>query len=513
MTSLAPVWRERAFFGLGGLVALFVGYHVAQGSFLIPGLVALGASAAVASLLRTTTFQALIVGGLVIGYIVGNRGFAQFMPVPGVPLLPAEIGLVLLAGLQVLERASAGPERRWVTIIDGVILTWIVIGSVRFLFDVRGHGLVAVRDFAMVYYAAFFFLAQTLIRNRPTLTVSLLATVRVAAVVMLVLNRLAGLFPSFFFDVLAVRGTPLIFYKTDLVGMFLAAGAVLQYLRYEQKGGWWRLPLIALMAYEVLNTDNRAAMLGMVMGFFWLMAGGRWRLTGMVSAALVLVVIGTLWVARQTNTPWQDTPLLGMYEKVVSVIDPSGQRHYRGTDTFNKGDNNRYRLVWWSLVARETWEGNPAVGLGFGHDLAGEFIQTYYGNLGEDYAVRSPHSIVMTIFARMGVVGLLPFLVLIGLMAAKTWRSLRPEPDASTGFWLISWVIFVTACFGVVLEGPMGAVVFWLMLGTANGLGSLESEGEDASDDEAIAQEPVDSTLKPEFPRSALAQPPSDSAG
>jgi hypothetical protein len=30
------------------------------------------------------------------------------------------------------------------------------------------------------------------------------------------------------------------------------------------------------------------------------------------------------------------------------------------------------------------------------------------------------------------------------------------------------WAIFGSACFGVVLEGPMGAIVFWTLLGVAN---------------------------------------------
>jgi hypothetical protein len=30
--------------------------------------------------------------------------------------------------------------------------------------------------------------------------------------------------------------------------------------------------------------------------------------------------------------------------------------------------------------------------------------------------------------------------------------------------------MFVCACFGVVLEGPMGAVIFWTLLGMASGI-------------------------------------------
>ena len=69
----------------------------------------------------------------------------------------------------------------------------------------------------------------------------------------------------------------------------------------------------------------------------------------------------------------------------------------------------------------------------------------------------------------MGLVGLLPFLLLIALCVRKTWRALNTPDSPAVGLWIAAWVMFVSACFGVVLEGPMGAVVFWLLLGAANG--------------------------------------------
>ncbi len=466
---LAPVWRDRLFFGGGLLVAVVTGFYVAQGVVLIPALVLAASLAVILSLVRTTVLQGGILMALLAGYMIGNRGFAQFSLIPGLPALPAETALMVLVALQVIERAHSGPEARRVGALDVLVLLWIIIGGVRFLFDFRTYGFLALRDFATVYYAAFFFITQTVLRRRPDFEARLLATARIAAVVMLITNRLWLLFPDFFFNVLQVGGIPLIYYKTDLLGVFLAVGALLQYVRFDERGGWWRWLLIGLMVFEIIETDNRAAMLALACGGFWLVAGGRWRLALVAGVTVVLGVFGTLWVARQTNTPWQETPLLGLYEKVVSVIDPSGQMNYRGEDTFNKGDNNRYRLVWWSTVAQETLEENPVTGLGFGYDLARSFMQTYYGDGAGDYTVRSPHSILMTVFGRMGAVGLLPFLGILGLMVVRTWRCLRSEDHAGLGLWIGAWVILVSAFFGVVLEGPMGAVAFWILLGAAQG--------------------------------------------
>jgi O-antigen ligase len=90
----------------------------------------------------------------------------------------------------------------------------------------------------------------------------------------------------------------------------------------------------------------------------------------------------------------------------------------------------------------------------------------------EEFTARSPHSIVVGTIGRMGGVGLAGLLAVVAAMAARTWRALHdPATDAPTcGLWCAAWVVLTSACFGVVLEGPMGAVVFWSLLGLANSM-------------------------------------------
>jgi hypothetical protein len=53
-------------------------------------------------------------------------------------------------------------------------------------------------------------------------------------------------------------------------------------------------------------------------------------------------------------------------------------------------------------------------------------------------------------------------------MAMLVWRLLKSGDPDGMGFACIASVVFLSACFGVVLEGPMGAVVFWTTLGMAS---------------------------------------------
>lgn len=106
------------------------------------------------------------------------------------------------------------------------------------------------------------------------------------------------------------------------------------------------------------------------------------------------------------------------------------------------------------------------LGLGFGADLAADFTREYFPGSNEEFSARSPHNFALTVFARMGLVGALALLTLLGAMARGTWLAgLRPDRDEVLAPWFMAWTIFTCACLGVVLEGPMGAVIFWSALG------------------------------------------------
>jgi len=268
----------------------------------------------------------------------------------------------------------------------------------------------------------------------------------------------------------------LIYYKGDLVGTFMAVGSLLFFLRYEVRKRWWELGLSLALAAAVIATNNRASMLGLMVATLWLLVAGRWKfavaqaVTGITVAAVILVGASVM------NRPLDKTPLFGVYERIVSLTDPTGQRDYSGEGTFNKGDNNLFRTTWWKAVVGDTAAANPYVGVGFGYDLADRFVREYYPESGEEFAARSPHNVLVTVFARMGGVGLIGLIAVMAAVAAQTWRAVRSGPREA-GPWCAVWIIFVSACFGVVLEGPMGAVVFWSLLGLAHaGTNAVERE-------------------------------------
>ncbi len=337
----------------------------------------------------------------------------------------------------------------------------------------------ALRDFATVYYAAFFFLAQkagSVVPERRYLNRCLLA----GFVVLLAIYPAYAINPDFFLQHFLIRGVPLIYFKGDLLGTFLAAGSVLAFVRFEQIGSRTALCVSLLMAGATMTTNNRASMLGLMVPAIVLAVAGRPRFLAVLGGSAVAGALVLLFAAQVRGQQWENTPLHDMYERALSLTDPYGQNSYTGEETSYKGDNNVFRSVWWGIIIRETLYTNPWYGLGWGADLAEPFVRIYYPEGGEDFAVRSPHNVFVTIFARTGVVGILPFLGIVYAFAVQAWRAIRLRSE-STGLWCAAITIFTSSCFGVVLEGPMGAILFWTILGLANSgiAGDIAPSGSD----------------------------------
>jgi O-antigen ligase len=465
--TLSPAWRTRTFTAGAAVVGVWLSVEIASGNFLWPTTIAGALALFFIARIQPLPLGTLALTAVSVGYILGNRGFAQVSLSTRLPLLPGELALLFAGGLLLVQCAWRHelPLKR--DPLNFAIFAWILIGALRIGFDFRVFGIMALRDFALVYYAAFFYLGQELARDPRSLrffTTLLAVSCAFVLPVFLLFER----YPDFFFNVLSFRGNPLIYFKGDLAGTFVAIGAVLFFLRFESGGSRWNVAVSLLLAGAVVALNNRASMLALFVAAAWLAVRGRWRFAASLSVASVVAIVGILSVASALRISWEKTPVFSIYERIVSIADPMGQRMYRGSETFNKGDNNLYRSVWWTAVIDETIAGNPYVGLGFGHDLAARFVREYYPESSDEFNVRSPHNVLISIFARMGAIGLAAFLLIMAAIAVQTWRTI-PRSPAHAGPWCVVWAMLTSACLGVVLEGPMGAVVFWTVLGVAQG--------------------------------------------
>lgn len=448
--------------------AVYLGWQVAEGAYALPALTAVVILGSV--LVRFTGIPAdtIFLGFLLIGYIVGNRGFAQLMPAPELPLLPAEAGLLVAVGWRIIVCAFERQLPFQRDALNWVVLAWLLVGTGRVVFDVPRHGILALRDYAMIYYAVFFYLAQHMAREalaRRYLTYCLL----VAVLLLPPMFLLFYLFPSFFLDLLTIRGVPLIYYKGDLAATFMAVGSLVVFHAAKEGHRYWAWPASAGLFLFILSYDSRASLLGLVVASLFLLLTRRWRFPSLQGGIAVVALLAVVALAALFDNSWANRKLHGFSERLRSIADITGRGQYESQESYFKGDNNRFRLVWWKNVVVETWTTNPALGQGFGADLAHGFLQEYYPDATEEFSARSPHNIFLTSFGRMGLAGLALWLAFTLTLLLKTWAVLRRSPEPLVwGLWCAAWVIMCSATFGVVLEGPMGAVVFWTLLGLAN---------------------------------------------
>lgn len=453
---------------IAGIAAVWLGWNVAEAAYFWPMLAFSVTMAAILVRLIRLPLDVVALGLVVFGYIVGNRGFAQLMPVPGIPLLPAEAVLLVAGGWWLVSTAH---ERRlpWnEDPMNRLILLWIILGTARLAFDVRPYGFLALRDYAMVYYAAFFFIAQRIARAEGARRFLVGATL-VASILVLPGMLLTEAFPIFFYTQLTVHGVPLIYYKGDLGGMFVGVGSLLLFFVAPARQRYWAWPVSAVLFLFVAAGGNRAAMLGLVCSALILLFARRWQFAALQGATLAVALAVTVTLAVVFNNTWAENKLHGVTDRLYSLVDLRGTANYESEDSSNKGDNNRYRLLWWKNVLVDTWEGNPVFGLGFGHDLAKSFAQEYNPEGSEEFGVRSPHSIFLSVFGRLGLVGLSVWVAFCVVLGRETWRALHQETDGvQWALWCSLWVILIGSSLGVVLEGPMGAVPFWTLLGLAH---------------------------------------------
>jgi O-antigen ligase len=415
--------------------------------------------------------EAWAVAVLLAGNILANRGFAQLSLLGQIPLLPAEAVLgvaVVGVGFRMVLRQTAAGTR------DGLnlaVLVWMLIGAARLWPDFRAHGFLAIRDFATVYYALFFFAAQAFASHAPS--ARLIRRTVLIAMALLPLTFFAyGQFANFFLQRLTIRGVPFVYYKDDLVAAYLMTAF---FLMMTLRPSPLVRSVIALAAYATAFNINssRAAIVGLIVTSGWWAVARRWAPWKLQALAIPLGVLALAVVALVDRKDFSQSRLFGLYEHVASIVDIGGGRSYVSDERRFSGDNNRFRLVWWRAVIDETRETSPLFGLGFGADLAERFVRSYQQDLGEEFNARSPHSVIFTVLGRTGLVGLLAFLGIIAAMTVKTLRLARLARHDDRGllplgWWSVSWVMIMSACFGVVLEGPMGAVVFWTALGMAN---------------------------------------------
>lgn len=404
-----------------------------------------------------------VLGGCLLGYALLGRTFAYIGLPPffiGEALLFA--GLAVAAGSGRLGAAfAAWPVRLW-----ALLFVWTLARTLPY---VSTYAFDAARDAMLIGYGLYAVVVAALLLAAPDRLRDLVARYRTLVVVMLALA-----WAVYGVAKVAGPGVPRLPWAPG-VGVIEAKGGdfmvhVTGIVAYLMLGGLRSSPAaLAMAAFSagVIMVSNRGGMVAFALGLglVWLMRPPGAGVGRFVYAFAALVVVGLIvgpLVDVEIQGGSRDVSIEQVVENVKSVFGSSGSDALDGT--------KRWRLLWWGEIVDYTF-GGPYfwTGKGFGINLAESdgFV------VDEDEGLRSPHNGHLTVLARAGVPGLLLWTALhlswFGMIVGAWARSKRLDQRRWTalfawlaGFWLAA---LVNGSFDVFLEGPMGGIWLWSVMG------------------------------------------------
>jgi hypothetical protein len=404
-------------------------------------------------------------GLILFCYALFGRGFA-YLGLP--PLYPGEFVLMMGCVVLIADARARGaiPTRSsvaWFAIY--VLCGWGVLRTVPY---VAGYGMDALRDGAVWGYAAFGVVLYALITTYPQNLPRILSGYRrfAQAYPYLIFMVLALVVAGFGFPTLPVTGVPLVVVKPGDVGVHLGGIALLWLVGLAgSRGPVWMSFLLA--SSFVVAVMSRGAMLAFLTPAAVYVLVRRDFPRHVRAAALggTLVILAAL----AANPRVELRP--GRWLQPRQIVE-------NFTSTVSSGDDQSeelqatkaWRLAWWGVIVNYTFAGDRFwLGKGFGVDLAAD------DGFASDAtrANRYPHSVHMNFLARAGVPGLALWLLVLILWGRVILqyhaRSRRDGEEVWSALFLFMfgyWAAFlVNASFDVFLEGPMGGVWFWSLMG------------------------------------------------
>jgi hypothetical protein len=395
------------------------------------------------------------------GYALAGRGFA-YMGVP--PLFISEVCLLVGLAAWLITRGwspvfNMGPAM--------AVVPLVALGVVRLATCIRYYRIEAVRDAVVWGYAAFALVVATLIVAQPERLKVMLDRYRLFSKIFLIGIPIAFVIYRFGREALPAwpGGTPIIQVKEGDALVHL--GGILAFWMAEPKRKVrWIWAVLLTFDLAILGVVDRAG----VVAFFAVMIicliakplhGAAWRTIGLLLLAVLLLWVSAIKIevpgGKGRDISWQQ-----FQTNIVSIFSDTREE---GLDS-----NKQWRIDWWNDIIDYTFNGQYFwTGKGFGINLADDDGF----QVAADHSLRSPHSVHMTMLARMGVPGAAAWLLMnmtwlycVGSMYLRTRRR-RDQNWAGVFLFLFAYyaAFMINGSFDVFIEGPMGGVWFWTIYG------------------------------------------------
>lgn len=445
---------------------IYIGNEIGSEEYLMPTIagILIFASLVFGLFFRGQRVECLVMAMLLGGYIIGNRGFAQIYVVQ--PLFIGELGMATILVVMMFRYATSRELIIAPHLLTRLIFAYLAFSFLRLCFDWRSYGIDAVRDAALAYYAVFFFAAYQLGRHEETagfIDRALIWAFLIQAVVAII-----SVFAPEWLDVVTIRGTSPLLQKGDITATFCSLGIFFLTVRADLfRSRWLRSVFVVMLLVGMMLSASRSALVAFSGGLTLTWVAARRGFVALPLFVGIFGIAGIFILGAGSNGR-----LATARDHLMSIVDVSGTYEYQTDLGDAKQGDNQFRRVLWESIFKQTAQDEAWVaGKGFGYDFIPAFEQEY--NRGSWENLRSAHNYYITVFGRLGIIGLGLFLAISyeimrhGLRAALAMRRGERRDPQALAYWCAVWAILIAGTFGVVLEGPMGAIPFWSMLGLA----------------------------------------------
>lgn len=426
------------------------------------------------ALLSTDRLTIGLLGAYLAAITIFGKG-PTYLGIP--PIYWGEMVLGICLIWMVQTSARLGPTTNFPHALTTALFFFMTQGAIRLLVDLWfGQGMDAARDSAIWYYGLFFFVGFRLARM-PFIADRLWARLQVIWALALLwhvanyltnneLIHMGPVTPHRGGRLLGNSGSEAMQHVYLAVMMVMIGPARLKKIKFRLT---WLVPAVPMGVFLVLFSWTRAikvaALASSSIGLF-ASAGGLprvWRRTRLFGMVYLLIGAGAISVVASSPEAVYQRGNFQRFENMVSETQGTAY----------------WRRIWWENLHREVMEENLLFGLGFGASLHIHNPEIHI-NPDPHWPIRSPHNINMTIYSRMGWMGLLTWVVILlsgigGLFVfvrrgRNRWGPYSIERRKELTFWLIMLTAtWVNSSFGVLMEGPVLGIWFWFALGFAQG--------------------------------------------
>jgi hypothetical protein len=422
--------------------------------------------------------------GLLLGFIVLSRGFAYTqLQVGPIPVYVGEIGLAICLATLPHGRALPQMARHPLT---WALAAWMALGAALTVGHVTEYRALALRDAAVWYYAAFAYVGYALAMRpqhiRPLMRVLAVAfgvhVLFCAAWIMGAsgIQRLSPPAPGSKF--------PLLYLRPDASAVHLGAGFLFalfmgKYLGWAPLARWVvAFPQLVVM----IALQARAGYVAFAAASVYLAV--RFRARQVVFGVIALACLGlsaSLFdlQARSGRLTLSVPRVLEEFETLLPFWRASD---YESTTSRRSVVAVDWRKEYWRWVLAQNSASVSSMlfGKGFGPDLTPQTSSIKFTR-SRERPNRNPHSIAVTVFGRMGLIGLTLWLTWHAAFFSRQWRWLSAAKRAGDA-WQVDLAAFLTtyailmlvaALFGVLLESPFMAAPYFFIIGLSLRLASV----------------------------------------